>query len=621
MKKNLILALALCAVVGATVGGAWFWKNWAQDAPKISRETITEGPMPGAPMPMDLEPFVPDGAMAVAAFRNSGKLAADFRASNLCKLYEAWAASAAVQAGNSTRDLRRKSPDLGTSELFDQVLGKSVLIAVYPSKASPVAVQFVSVNLPILLFLARADPDVTLKSLLNSVPNALGPAQVKETSVVTLAPGVFAALEKSGADAFLLFGNDLEKIKMSLDLLRSRNGKGTTAQSLAQSNWIRQAFKRIPQDAFSYFLTKDDSLKTLKLGGMPLLVFTDWSVTSLSWNRGFHSSGFSHLSPQANSSVKAWAVVGPSDYPILNFAPQESLLVLATNSLLPENTVKAIREAVGKTQGIPNDLAEFLNRRAGSFADQLDEQALFAWNGFQKSGENDSGDAVAVFQFRSRLRGFMALKIFERAVKKETPNLVLEKLESAGAGESFSASFKTSDGRSRKIFFALRGRWLFLGSRVESFQKMMREYQTSPEGRPGTPLPPGLFPKSNFVVLADAHGLCRNFLTAGPERTALQSPAAGALLWKSGLSTMFEVFSGFKRGGAVFANVNEGIASQSSYPYEEPSVEAWGEKLAAFKPVLMNAILTRQRLKAHQKPVQEKSKRAKKKSPKKKTGK
>ena len=517
MTGRLGIGLLLAGFLAA--GGGLAWKAWVQDAPKISRDPVAPDPLPASPLEPDLESRLPAGAFVHIGMRNLAPLLQDFKSSNLFQAYSA------IQASNE-------------KSLAERLLAGRILVAIYPPEGAVLPVSQmpsgIGPKLPPALLLARVPPDVTLQSLFSGflVQNV---TRHRDVPIFIMAFGLLAASLPEKESSFFIIGNDLEKIKACIDLSQD------PAKNAAQTDWVRQAFKRIPSDAFLYTLTKDDALKNLNLGLKDLPSFTDWSVASFSWDRGLKSSGFGHLAPMKDSPYKDLAAAGPASYEMLAFIPKSARLVLATNSLPSEITVKILENHVGKIKSLPPSAAAWIRENASSLAQMLDDQAALAYNGFQGTADSLNQDVLLVLQFRSIFRARLALW---RMTNK------------------YSGS-----GSAAGIFYALRGRWLVAATRKESLDAALKA--DSP-----AMFPAGLPAKSKCALVVDVMGLYQNLVASAPSNVLPQAQT---------LRSILELFSGFKRGGSVFMNASEGIFSQSQYPYEGESVEVWAARLKPFE--------------------------------------
>ncbi len=599
MRRGLIISGFLLLAV-FTLGGFWAWKTWIAPAPKISRQPVSPGPMPAMPLAMDLERYIPEGAMAVVGGRDFVKLLERFNASNLYKAYAVFAESATAEASRYYHAPDLNKPLKLDLPLLRDLLGSSFLIATYPAvhAAQPVSYapqdfssqdampRSLKPKIPPVFFAAKIPNGQSLESLLSPLISFMGPLENVEAyrgvPIVRLL-SMFNACVFPAQEYFIFAASgDLEKIHSAVDLSL---GDAKTA-SLSQAEWIRQGTQRIPSESFLYTLTKDDSLGNLNLALKDLPVFTDWSVTSLSWNAGLRSAGYSHIPTQSGGSFSGWSQTGPADYDLLQLLPANAFILVATNSLLPETAAGVIKNYMEKLKDVPASIQAFVKNNASSLAEQLDDQAAVAYNGFSKSSSGWEHDAVLAAQFKSPLRAFLTLRAAQKEFAKPESGLTFEKLESSKLNPKFSLSFKTQAGKERKIFCALRGRNFFAATRRESLENVFSSANAGVN--PAAP-PPGLPQKSNFIVLVDACGLYKNILTAMMEQTQ-KAPGGFGQAFGIEMVSLLDLFSGFKMGGTTFMNVKEGVASQSWYPYEDLSVTAWDAKLAPFKSAIANSI-------------------------------
>lgn len=585
------LALGVLFLGGAAAGGFWFWKTWAKDAPKIARDPISPDPLPASPMAMDLESLVPKGAVVIAGVRNIPSLTQSFKTSNFSKAYSGYVAQATARAAQTYRAPYLNNP-LSHSEksALEILFDKCLVVAIYPPASSLLPVSFtpaaapqmnmphsVEPKIPPALLLFRIPAGLTMETLVSHFP-LFGHSPAKgfksrqqhlNVPIFDAALGLLAAVIPSKDGPVFAVASDLESLKSCIALSLGSPQK----ESAAQTDWVQQAFKRIPADSFLYSLTRDDTLKNLNLSLKDLPSFTDWSVTSFSWNGGLASSGFNHLSPQAGNPYKEWAVAGPANYDIFRLIPPQSLLVVATNSLPPESAAALLQDHIAKIKNLPPDLSAVAKKYAAALAGQLDEQAVLVYNGFHAEGGETAHDAVAILQLRSRLKARLALWQASRELAKGQEGLTFEETRSDDLGAEFSLGFKSAEGSPLKLYFALRDRWLIAASRKESLEKAIRA-----AGRDAKEIGSGMFPenlpeRSNFAIFADAYGIYKNILSSLPQ----SAPLAGRV------SSVLDLFSGFLRGGTVFVNASEGIYSQSRYPYQDLSPEAWDSKLASFQ--------------------------------------
>lgn len=598
-----LLIVLFAALLG---GGFWVWKNWVQEAPKPAREPISQGPVPAQTLSADLENLVPEGPVIVLGSRNLSALVQVFKSSNLYKVYSNYVASAAAQAADTYHAPRLKEASAASDPaVLGTVFGKSCLIAIYPPAGSATPVRFSPADfmprssapkLPSLLFLAKIPSDLSLKALFSAIPSFAGlPANAefkpenlyKGVPLLMITPMAALAVIPWGDSAALALSNEIEKIKACVDLSQG------PASAMPTTAWVQQAFKRIPAESFFYSLTKDDELKGLNLSLKGLPVFTDWSVSSLSWKEGLRSLGFSHLSPLAGETFKEWSIAGPADYEVLRFIAPNSYMVVATNSLPAEASAKILETHISKVPGLPPALTDFLRNHAGLFAERLSEEAAFAYGGFRASAAGIEHDSIVVARFRSRLAGLLALRLVEKAFSKGEGGMSFSKEKNDEAGSYVRLGVPMKTGRKQDILYALRDRWLFMATSKEGLEKVLRIWKGKSGGTDLKSLPSSLSAKSNLLFLIDTYGLYKNIITVGLHSTALKQGSSSSLLWTNQLSSFTELFCGFKKGGMAFSNVAEGIVTQSFYPYEDLPVDSWDAKLSGFKPAIVSGTVLR----------------------------
>ena len=421
-RKALVSGALLLAA--ASAGGYWAMKN----APKTARDRLSSDPLPASAMAMDLESLVPKGAVVIAGVRNIPALMGSFNASNFSKVYSGYVARATARAVKTYQAPYLNDPASRSEKSALEILfEKSLVIAIYPPESAVLPVRFapasapqmdmphsVGPKVPPALLLFRIPADITLESLTNHFPlfghspsgkGLRSRQRHMNVPVFDAAMGLLAAVIPTADGPVLALGSDLSTLQSCIALALGAD----KTESASRTEWVRDAFKRVPSDSFFYSLTRDDALKSLNLALKSLPSFTDWSVTSFSWDKGLASVGFNHLSTEAGNPFKDWAVSGPADYAILRLIPPGSLLVVATNSLPPESAAVLLRESIDKVKDMPPDLAAAAKKFAAALSGQLDEQAVLSYNGFQGAGGGSAHDAVLVLQMRSHLRARVLL--------------------------------------------------------------------------------------------------------------------------------------------------------------------------------------------------------------------
>ncbi len=574
MTRRALLFPSLLLACSLAFGGFRAWRNWGRDAPGISRGPIRQDPLPQNPLPMDLEPFLPEGPVVLIGGRNGNAAAQKFSESNLYKVYSEYA---------------------GTSEEFptlSNLFGESFLIAVYPAEGAVRPVHFspadfpsqdsmpqgLGPQIPPVLFLARVKRDFSLRSIFSLAAPYLGNRSrgnsgretYKGIPLYHLSSVFFMAAFTVEGSLILALSGSSEKIKTAIDLAQ----KTETAAPASQTPWVKEAFRRIPEDTLLYTLTRDDALKNLNMPLKDIPVFTDWSVTNLAWNGGVRTSGFNHMSQQPQSSP--WTILGPGDYDLLRTLPQDSLLTVAANSLTPGILLNFLDNALLKYAGLPEPAKNFIQKYETWLAASLQEEAALTYNGFVKSGNTLEHDAILAVKFKSRARAWISARFAEKFFSKPESGTQFSKRKFEG-GEIASLKYPSGKGAEKMIYYALKDVNFFIASRSETLEKILKSQTeiTHP------PLPAGLELKSNFRVTVDAVSLYKNML-----QTVFASSAGFTLSSNLNFPALLDIFSGFKKGGAVFVNTAEGIYSRSFYPYEDPGADAWREKLAPFKSAI-----------------------------------
>ncbi len=538
-KKALLAAAAACAA--AAVAALWLWKTWLTPPAALARDPLPDTHLPESSVALSLENYLPDGAQTVVVFPRLEQTFAAFRQSPLYAQYDALNKAAQAKAEAAFPIKGPQAPADSPLDWLMRTVGRGLALAGYPVIGARqrllmlalVPADFTFAGTP-LEPLVKADPD----DVVDNVPLH----KVGGAGVIALAPAQNGQL--------LLVGTDVELVKSAV----------SGAQPLGRQPWVQSAARFVPAGSFLYSLSRPQGIG-----------YADWSVLSMSWDKGLHYRAYVHFAADMPDDVRKSFEQGPAGYPALAWLPADGFFFLAVNSLSLRASVKTLRDAVAKQPQVHPLIKQLAAIDWSPILDQLEGQAAMGMPGIRKTIYGVVPDVFFAAQVRSALKLRLGLgKLLRSLPDVQVSDVALK------SGSCYAVVQKD-----QRAYACASGRWLLVTRTQENMDELLAKVDGPPIAWPSLPIEHA--PKSNALGFIDAAAVARSIRDLTPEGPA-----------KERLSALTEALAPFQAAGFEAVYEKGGATTWLDQPYKDLSPAEWAAKLAPFAPLLDRAAMATQ---------------------------